>query len=79
MDSGQYELYLYSLNDSYQVVDQIQLYTFRETEGGGVVTEFEISEGLIITINKKEVSNKHSTLLQSQRYSIKQDGKFYSL
>ncbi|MGB7297742.1 MAG: hypothetical protein WBD34_00315 [Burkholderiaceae bacterium] len=76
MDSGQHELYLYSLNDAYRVVDQIQLYSFRETEDGGVVTEFEISEGFVITIKKREISNKHSTLLQSQRYSIQQDGKF---
>lgn len=79
MDSGQDELYLHTLNDSYRVVDQIQLYSFRESEDGGVVTEFKISTDFIITACKKDLSNGHSTVSQCQKYSIEQDGRFHAL
>lgn len=75
-DSGQSEMHLIALNNSFELVDEILLYTHRETEDGGIVTRFEISQDHLITIIEEEINDIKTIVLNESLLKISPDGKF---
>lgn len=76
LESGQTELYLLALNESFKVVDKVLLYTHRENEDDGILTRFKISKDYLITVTEEESANGKSTVLEKNTYSIDSKGKF---
>lgn len=75
MESGQSEMYLITVNDSFEKVDAVLLYTSREIEEGSISTRFEISKDHKITTTKLE-RGKISKVLETKVFGISQDGNF---
>ena len=75
MESGQSEMYLITVNDSFEKVDAVLLYTSREIEEGSISTRFEISKDHKITTTKLE-KGKISKVLETKVFGISQDGNF---
>ncbi|PHS08592.1 MAG: hypothetical protein COA88_06410 [Kordia sp.] len=75
MESGQSELYLLTLNDTLNIIDNIMLYTHKETESGGITTKFKISKDFMISVLKEEEIEGSILILEKKWFKIDIAGK----
>ncbi|AUX17246.1 hypothetical protein [Flavobacterium columnare] len=78
LDSGESEMYIVLLDDSYNFKDKILLYGSEEIEAGeSISTTFEISKSFEIKINKSKINNSgKSKKISSIIHKINLDGTF---
>lgn len=76
LESGQTELYLLTLNESFSVIDKVLLYTHQENEGDGILTRFEINKDYQIRTTKEEDVNGKKMVLETKLLKINANGKF---
>lgn len=76
MASGQSELYLFTLDDSFNIVNKCMLYSFQETEDGGVATKFNIAKDYKISIIKEQTADRSTVILEEKLFRIDAIGRF---
>ncbi|MFK7787079.1 MAG: hypothetical protein AB8B56_18300 [Crocinitomicaceae bacterium] len=79
MESGQSELYLVTLNNDSDIVDDVLLYECREIENGTILTRFKIDTKGEITITIEENVNKRSKILKENSLRVNSTGEIVSL
>lgn len=74
MESGQSEMFLVTLNEDYEAVGYLKLYSHKEIEDGGILTRFEIDENCTIEVSKDKIVNRVVTNLEKNTFRINDDG-----
>lgn len=76
-EEGQSNLYLFSMDNKHNVIDNIELYFSEEIDAGLThLKEYNISEDYIIIINEYEISNGKKKVLFRNTFLIDDKGKF---
>ncbi|WP_271784927.1 hypothetical protein [Aquimarina algiphila] len=74
-EQGQSELYLFTLDNLYNISDSILLYTSQEIDEGSLSTIYKIEKKYEITVVKKETVNKTTRIVETRNFEITEEGK----
>ncbi len=79
MESGQSEMFLLTINDAFEVVDSLKLYSFKETEEGGILTRFQINKDYTILVIEEEKGASNSRIISEKKWQISEKGDFQKI
>lgn len=79
MESGQSEMFLLTLNDAFEVVDSLKLYSFKETEEGGILTRFKINKDYTILVIEEEMGGSNDRIISQKKWQISEKGNFHKI
>lgn len=79
MKSGQSEMFLVTLNEEFEAVDYLKLYSHQEIEAGGVLTKFNIGKDYKIAVIREEMIDRNTRVLEEKLFEINTRGTFVQL